>query len=304
MATKAATPPWAKSYYLRPGYLLPVIMNKNSIETKVKDFEIREDDIFIATYPKSGTLWMNEIVEAILHVDDLSHLDTMPAFEKFVLLEFGPTDHPEIVQEGFPQLPSAVDFLVQLSTRRRVSTHLLPEYCPTEFIKKKPKCILVQRNPKDVAVSFTAYHKSVELLETVTFDQFIQEYLRENTEYGSYFEYIKEWSKYKGEPWLLWIRFEDLKLNPHATYTRIAEFLGKSLTSEQVDNILRVTNFKHAKERMDKSEEKEALVGKRETHRKGIVGDWKNWFTVAQSEQFDELYSSRMKGFEDFMYTF
>ncbi|XP_077988142.1 sulfotransferase 6B1-like [Glandiceps talaboti] len=296
MATKAATPPWAKSYYLRPGYLLPVIMNKNSIETKVKDFEIREDDIFIATYPKSGTVWMNEIVEAILHVDDLSYLDTMSAFEKFVLLEFGPTDHPEIVQEGLPQLPSAVDFLVQLSTRRRVSTHLLPEYCPTEFFKKKPKLVRCR--------VLHCLSQLGELLQTVTFDQFIQEYLRENTEYGSYFEYIKEWSKYKGEPWLLWIRFEDLKLNPHATYTRIAEFLGKSLTSEQVDNILRVTNFKPTKERMEKSEGKEALFGKTETHRKGIVGDWKNWFTVAQSEQFDELYASRMKGFEDLMYTF
>ena len=29
----------------------------------------------------------------------------------------------------------------------------------------------------------------------------------------------------------------------------------------------------------------------------GIIGDWKNWFTVSQSEQFDQLYDKEMKGY-------
>ena len=27
----------------------------------------------------------------------------------------------------------------------------------------------------------------------------------------------------------------------------------------------------------------------------GIVGDWKNWFTVAQSEKMDRMYQEKMK---------
>ncbi|XP_077865576.1 sulfotransferase 6B1-like, partial [Saccoglossus kowalevskii] len=64
-------PPWKKSFYFRPGYLLPSVANKKTIiENDVRNLTIRRDDIFIHGYVKSGTHWTTSIVEEIVNIDN------------------------------------------------------------------------------------------------------------------------------------------------------------------------------------------------------------------------------------------
>uniref|UniRef100_A0ABM0M9V8 Sulfotransferase family cytosolic 1B member 1-like n=1 Tax=Saccoglossus kowalevskii TaxID=10224 RepID=A0ABM0M9V8_SACKO len=205
-------PPWKKSFYFRPGYLLPSVANKKTIiENDVRNLTIRRDDIFIHGYVKSGTHWTTSIVEEIVNIDNpedvVRHSQT---------LEMGPLDHPDLFEIGLTKdmVPVSGASVVEkrpLTRPRIMKTHLMPEFMPNTYFEKKSKTIIVTRNPKDVAVSLCNYHHITKVLEPIEWDNFIREYGNENTEYGSYFQYTIDWAKYKEEPWTMFIRYEDIK---------------------------------------------------------------------------------------------
>ncbi|XP_046575834.1 sulfotransferase 1B1-like [Haliotis rubra] len=68
---------------------------------------------------------------------------------------------------------------------------------------------------------------------------------------------------------------------------RICEFLDVKRTDDFLSKVCNNTTI--AAMRTLKEDDSGAKV-----FRKGRVGDWKNWFTVAQNEWFDQVYQERM----------
>ncbi|XP_042313014.1 amine sulfotransferase-like [Sceloporus undulatus] len=90
-------------------------------------------------------------------------------------------------------------------------------------------------------------------------------------------------------------RAKDLR----SSILKICNFLGKSLTEKEVDNI--VVNALFDKMKADPRTNAMAESSDLLDHskgcflRKGTIGDWKNIMTVAQSERFDSVFKERMK---------
>ena len=80
------TPP-LNDYVRYPG---PVIMPRTfiPIADRIRDFEVRPDDIWIVTYPKTGTTWTQEMVWQIVNNVDLQK-GQLPLFTRSPFLEFG-----------------------------------------------------------------------------------------------------------------------------------------------------------------------------------------------------------------------
>ncbi|KAG8439150.1 hypothetical protein GDO86_005387 [Hymenochirus boettgeri] len=117
--------------------------------------------------------------------------------------------------------------------------------------------------------------------------------------YGCWFDHVKGWMQMAGKENFFYITYEELQQDLRGSVVRICKFLGKELNDEEIDSVVKHASFNVMKENkmsnftlipenfLDKS--KGALM------RKGISGDWKNHFTVAQSEYFDKVYQEKMK---------
>ncbi|XP_034148485.1 amine sulfotransferase-like isoform X1 [Esox lucius] len=113
----------------------------------LKTFEVREDDILVVTYPKSGTTWMQYIISLMFHESEMTQGDEVTM------------KHVPWLEVKYPK----IDF-GRMSSPRTFVSHLPTLMVPDGF-KRKGKVMYISRNPKDVAVSFYHFHNVFKHLE-------------------------------------------------------------------------------------------------------------------------------------------
>ncbi|XP_028340932.1 sulfotransferase 2B1, partial [Physeter macrocephalus] len=165
--------------------------------------------------------------------------------------------------------------------------------------------IYVGRNPRDVVVSLYHYSKIArQLKDPGTPDQFLKNFLKGEVQFGSWFDHIKGWIRMQGKENFLFITYEELQQDLHSSVQRICQFLGRLLDEEALESVVAHSAFKAMKANTMSNFSLLPPSLLDQSHgaflRKGICGDWKNHFTVAQSEAFDRVYRERMRGLPTF----
>lgn len=257
----------------------------------VEKFQARPDDVLIATYPKAGTTWMQEIVDSIMNNGELEKNKRAPTHVRFPFLEICSP----------PPIPSGVAILNNTPSPRLVKTHLPFELVPQSFWEHKCKTIYVARNAKDNAVSYYFFDLMNKCQpDPGTWDQYVERFLKGEIAWGNWFDHVIGWWNAKDKHEILYMFYEDMKEDPKREIRKVMKFLGKNLSEEVLDTICHHTNFKVMKENpmANYSTVPNILLDQNLSPfmRKGEVADWMNYFTESQNKMFNMEYEKRMKG--------
>eukprot|EP00057_Strongylocentrotus_purpuratus_P008188 XP_011662662.1 PREDICTED: sulfotransferase 1A1 [Strongylocentrotus purpuratus] len=280
------------------GFIMPKMMPARCIES-AKNFKVRDDDLFLTTYPKSGTTWVQQIVLLIHHDGDKSKLEgkhifsMVPFIEAVVGMSKDNADTARMQSEVAEEKPSP----------RILKTQLPPRLLPASIHDgSKGKVIYIARNPKDMMVSYFHFCKITANLPTYdSWDVFFEEFMADRVPRGSWFDSVLYWWKRKDDPTVLFLKFEDMKKSLKGAVKQISEFMCKSLSDETIESIVESSTFdamkKNRNSNPDSLPQLQADASKKKTFlRKGVVGDWMNFFGDEQNERFDAVYKEKMAG--------
>ena len=197
----------------------------------IKNINVRESDVFLAGYPKTGAHWMYEIMTMLLtgtkepsrYGKDAAFIDPMP----------------DIVLDSLP-------------SPRVLSGHLRYEELPNGIYEKRTKIVYTVRNPKDTLVSFFNHHKNIQGYKfNGGFNGHFDLFMEGNMDYGSYFDFVLDWDKLVKNPpssnQILMVTFEEMKAEPEKSVKKVAEFLGVQVSDKDVEEIVQASSFSKLK---------------------------------------------------------
>jgi hypothetical protein len=263
--------------------IYPPFVNQQGLAALARQFTVRDDDVFIVSYAKSGTNWLRQIVHLLANQGvqgEQTLRETVPLLEK----EAGAGNWAALEYKG---------------RRRYFMTHLPIALMPG-IKQTQARYLYLARNPKDCAVSY--YHFMVsraDLRFQGNWNEFFDLFIRGLVPYGLWFERVLEWWRASREADnILFMKYEEMQKDVAASVAAIAQFINIPLTAELLDAVVTQSSFAamsanpKANWNLDPTR-----PGFPDKHlRKGTVGDWRNHFSAEQNAQFDALYAEKMAG--------
>ena len=258
--------------------------NHHFDSTAWNDFAFRDDDVIVATYGKSGTTWMQQIVGQLIFGGN----------EDVNLAEMSPW-----LDLRIPPTPVKHGLLEAQSHRRFVKTHL-----PVDALvfSAKAKYIYIGRDGRDVVWSFynhlaTANDDFFEAinetpgrvgpaLDRIDIDvvPFFRRWLAEDG-YPMWpiWENVKSWWAIRDLPNVKLVHFNDLKRDLEGGMREIADFLEIALPEDRWPVVTEYCSFDYMKAHAEKSAPLGGIMwkgGAKDFINKGTNGRWRELLTA------------------------
>jgi aryl sulfotransferase len=257
------------------------------------DFNFRDDDIVIATYAKSGTTWVQQIVSQLLFNGE----EALPVADMSPWLDLR-------VPPKEVKLP-----LVEAQTHRRfLKTHL-----PVDALvfSEKAKYIYIGRDGRDVVWSMYNHHATANELwyaalndtpgrvgppiepppDSIT--QYYHDWLdRDGHPWWPFWENIRSWWEIRDLANVHLLHFENLKRDLPGEIRRIAEFIAVPIEQGSWDAILEHCSFEYMKNNASKTVPLAGAFwdgGAQSFIHKGMNGRWREVLTQDEAARYERM---------------
>lgn len=247
--------------------------------------------LFIASYPKSGTTWLQAIIFHLLSTGKGLPLEHISNFSPFYEVDKTWSERDDTITSKYTENHHSLGWRV-------FNTHFLPTMLPA-CDNSHMKYIYVIRNGRDVVVSFF-HHLSnqVEGGYVGDFNSFLTQWSKGEIIFGSYINHIRCWikqinsNKDTNNQNILLIRYEDMKNDLSAEIRKMAIFLKQNMTNDRLIELTNILSFQSMKEN-EKLYQPLSVEWSNNFKflRKGVVGDSKNNFSEMEEKLIDEMIS-------------
>ncbi len=193
------------------------------------ELEVRESDVFISSYPRSGTTLTQWILYLLSHEARPypTHLTKVsPWFERSLAIG-------ELRASDFERFPSP----------RVFKSHL-----PREWLPDGARYLYVERDGSDVLLSYFHFYRAYLGFEG-SIDDFHRRFIEGRLQYGSWFDHVAGWRARASDPDVRIVRYEDLLSDRKASIQGIIEFLEWDCDERCLDRAVDESSFDAMKKR-------------------------------------------------------
>ena len=262
------------------------------------DFAFRDDDIVVATYGKSGTTWMQQIIAQLL----FENADEMPVAEISPWLDL-----------RLPPAPVKLAAVEAQTHRRFIKTHL-----PVDALVYSPraKYLYVGRDGRDIVWSLYNHHANANRhwyealndtpgrvgppIEPPPADlrQYFLDWLDgDGYPFWSFWENVGSWWAIRDLPNLMLVHFDELKRDVPGAMRRIARFLGIGIDEARFPTQVAHCSFDWMKRHATRVTPLGGVFwdGGAETFiHKGQNGRWRDVLTAEDCRRYEVMAAARL----------
>jgi aryl sulfotransferase len=265
--------------------------NHHFDSTVWNDLALRDDDIIIATYAKSGTTWTQQIVAQLLF-NGAAGLDV--------------ADMSPWVDLRVPPKEVKLPVLETQAHRRFLKTHL-----PVDALRFSPhaKYIYIGRDGRDVVWSMYNHHANANELwydvlnntpgrvgppiepPPTSIRRYFHDWLeRDGHPFWPFWENVRSWWEIRDLPNVMMLHFSELKADMPGQIRRIAAFLGIPIDETRWPAILEHCSFEYMKRHAERTVPLGGVFwdgGAQTFINKGTNGRWRDVLSPDECAKYD-----------------